>query len=507
MLAITAAYFSVFGLSKLFIGAALSVIIMAGTLEFSKIIIVSFLHQYWKKLAKGLKAYLLLGTIILMIITSAGIYGFLSSAYSKVSTDLDKMSGNIELLDKKIEIKKEEKIRFDEQITTKTERIKTLFDLRKSQETRLDSLYQRGWAAAAKKTEIIISQADENIAKLNIEINDIGIKIENLNDSIAKYESAKLDLNGSEIAGEVGPLKYISKLTGADMDTVVNWLTLLLIIVFDPLAVALIISTSSMIKMIREERESKTIKDRDDTFRKKVKYVSDEHGNFKLEDTLPAEIPLEKSSSIKVPLIEEKKEEIPVVEEVSVVEETKEETPVIEEVPTVEEIKEEVSVIEEAKEESPIVEEVPVVEETKEVPVEESLPEEPIMQKVEKYSSQEIPVINIRRNTVVSNVFTAPTHNEIEEPEKIDVDKLKKQSLYLRLLEIFYANGTKKSGEEIPSYIDFKKMIDSELIDTNEKDIKDFLVICNLFKITEFKSGVGFFEKEYEDAFYLVSRI
>jgi len=269
--------------------------------------------------------------------------------------------------------------------------------------------------------------------------------------------------------------------------------------------------------MIREERESKTIKDRDDTFRKKVKYVSDEQGNFKLEDTLPAEIPLEKSFSIKVPLIEEKKEEIPVVEEVPFVEETKEGTSVIEEVPVAEETKEETSVIEEVpvvegiKEEVPIIEEAkeesPVVEETKEVSVEKSLPEEPVMQKVEKYSSQEIPVINIRRNTVVSNVFTATTHNEIEEPEKIDVDKLKKQSLYLRLLEIFYANGTKKSGEEIPSYIDFKKMIDSELIGTNEKDVKDFLVICNLFKITEFKSGVGFFEKEYEDAFYLVSKI
>ena len=88
LLAVTAAYFSVFGLSKLFIGAALSVIIMAGTLEFSKIVIVSFLHQYWQKLSKGLRTYLLLGTIVLMIITSAGIYGFLSSAYSKVSTDL-----------------------------------------------------------------------------------------------------------------------------------------------------------------------------------------------------------------------------------------------------------------------------------------------------------------------------------------------------------------------------------------------------------------------------------
>ena len=81
LLAITAAYFSVFGLSKLFIGASLSVIIMAATLEFSKIVIVSSLHQFWNKIAKGLRGYLVFGVVILMIITSVGIYGFLTSAY------------------------------------------------------------------------------------------------------------------------------------------------------------------------------------------------------------------------------------------------------------------------------------------------------------------------------------------------------------------------------------------------------------------------------------------
>ena len=486
LLAVTAAYFSVFGLSKLFIGAALSVIIMAGTLEFSKIVIVSFLHQYWQKLAKGLRTYLLLGTIVLMIITSAGIYGFLSSAYSKVSTDLEKMDGNIGLLDKRIEIKKEEKSRLDEQITTKNDRAVSLTNLRKSQEARLDSLYQKGWIAAAKKTETVIAQADENIANLNIEIDEISSKIENLNDSIAKYETAKLEEGSSDIAGEVGPLKYISKLTGASMDTVVNWLILLLIAVFDPLAVALVISTSSMIKMIREEREAKKGQDRDEKFRKKVKYISDEQGNFKLEDEY--EIPLNEKSFVKIPIIENSSEETQVEE--PIVEEPAVEEPAIEE-PAVEESKVDEPMVEESAVEEPAV-------------VEENISEEPWIQNnidEEPWIEQQ----NTEESVMQKVVESSPTKSL--KTDEIMTDETKKQSLYLRLLQIFYNNGNKKSGDEIPSYVDFKKLIDEKMKELSEKDIKDFLLVCNLFKITEFKNGIGYFDKDFQDASYLISRI
>lgn len=473
MLAVTAAYFSVFGLSKLFIGAALSIIIMAGTLEFSKILVVSFLHQYWEKIAKGLRSYLLLGTIVLMIITSTGIYGFLSSAYSRVSIDLEKMTGNVTLIEKKIEIKSEEKSRLNEQVNTKNNRVVSLTELRKSQEARLDSLYQRGWGSAAKKTETIISQADDNIAKLNIEINEINAKIENLSDSISKYETVKLELGGSDIASEVGPLKYIAKLTGASMDTVVNWLTLLLIIVFDPLAVALIIATSSMIKMIKDEKEENIIKDKDDAFRKKVKYISDEQGNFKLEDEI-------------IPIVEKPKVEVPSIDE-SIVEKSDVETLTTEEC-----VIEEQSDTETLIPEEPAIEEHPAVDESSVVkePVwqEGAAFEEPIMQKVEKES----PIAALK---------------VIKESESFSVGNWKKQSLYLRLLEIFYKDGEGKVGEKIPTYLEFKTTVDNRLKNVNEKDIKDFLVICNLFKITEFKDNVGFFEKEYNEAFELVSKI
>jgi len=478
LLAVTAAYFSVFGLSKLFIGASLSVIIMAGTLEFSKIIVVSFLHQYWKKLAVMLKVYLLAGTIILMVITSAGIYGFLSSAYSRVSIEMDKMGGGIELLDKKIEIKKEEKERFNDQIKTKNDRVVTLTELRKSQETRLDSLYQRGWLASAKKTETVIKQADDNITILNTDINNISVKIEVLNDSISKFETAKLESENSAIAGEVGPLKYISKLTGSSMDTVVNYLILLLIIVFDPLAVALIVSTSSMFKIIKKDKEDVIAKKRDEDFKKKVQYLADENGNFKLQasesdpeklEKKPKEVVEEKLEDVKSELIienlqTEKNEEVK-ESELEKLEKKIEEVEKIEE-PKIEVIKEDIGAIVENK-----IEEIVV--------------------------PQQNPSFNIKSDTIVSGVFTATTINE----------EVVNQSLYSQLLYIFYDEGKKTNGDEVSSYTDFKKLIENKGITLSEKDIKDFLLICNLFKITIFKESVGYFNKAFDDANAIVSII
>ncbi len=88
----SAAFFSVFGLSKLFSGAQLSVIIMAGSLEFSKLVAASFLYQYWYSMSKVLKTYLSIGVAILVLITSAGIFGYLSNAYQGATVNFEKQS-------------------------------------------------------------------------------------------------------------------------------------------------------------------------------------------------------------------------------------------------------------------------------------------------------------------------------------------------------------------------------------------------------------------------------
>ena len=103
----SAAFYSVFGLSKLFAGASTQVIIMAGSLEFAKLVVASLLYQYWGTINKVLKGYLVIACFILMVITSGGIYGFLSGAYQTTATQS-------ELLDKSLLILEQKQVRFEE---------------------------------------------------------------------------------------------------------------------------------------------------------------------------------------------------------------------------------------------------------------------------------------------------------------------------------------------------------------------------------------------------------
>ena len=97
----SAAFYSVFGLSKLFAGASLQVIIMAGSLEFAKLVIASLLYQYWSELNKILRAYLSIATLVLITITSGGIYGYLSGAYQETSTESEFLDKQVAIVDAK----------------------------------------------------------------------------------------------------------------------------------------------------------------------------------------------------------------------------------------------------------------------------------------------------------------------------------------------------------------------------------------------------------------------
>ena len=103
----SAAFYSVFGLSKLFAGASTQVIIMAGSLEFAKLVVASLLYQYWDTINKWLRTYLTIACFVLMVITSGGIYGFLSGAYQSTATQS-------ELLDKSLIILNQKNLRFVE---------------------------------------------------------------------------------------------------------------------------------------------------------------------------------------------------------------------------------------------------------------------------------------------------------------------------------------------------------------------------------------------------------
>jgi len=259
-LAGSAAFFSIFGLSKLFIGASMSVIIMASSIEFSKIVFTSFLYQYWNKIGKAFKVVLISGIIFVMIITSMGIYGFLSSAYSETSMKLSKVQGQIELIEKKKEIKQQSIDRFKEQINQKIDRLKSISQIRSKQENRLDNLYTDKNFWVAKRNEDNTKRTNEDERTVTTEINNLNDNIVKVNNEIGELDAKILELKTQDTGGDAGPLVYISKILGISIDKLVNYLILLIIVVFDPLAIAMVVCINIVIGNGNETVENKVKK-------------------------------------------------------------------------------------------------------------------------------------------------------------------------------------------------------------------------------------------------------
>mgnify|MGYP003665438618 FL=1 len=251
---VSAAFYSVSGLSKLFAGATFEVIIMASSLEVAKLVIASLLYQYWGKINKLLRFYLTLSTIILVLITSAGIYGFLSAAYQETATK----SG---IVDKKVEVLELRKGRFidsrDYFITEKEVLDKSISSLR-------DGLSNNVIQYKDKETGQIITTTSSSTRKaLQTELSSaviqrdkISVKLETATDSVNSIDIKILDTESSaEIASELGPLKYLSELTGKPMNVIINVLLLIIIFVFDPLAISLVIAANFMFNQLKDKDE------------------------------------------------------------------------------------------------------------------------------------------------------------------------------------------------------------------------------------------------------------
>lgn len=253
LIASCAAYYSIFGLSQLFAGASTAVIIMGSALEFGKVIVTSLLHRYWGKISTSLKIYLSICIFVLVCITSAGIYGFLSNAYQKTASKLEIHDGKIQVLNEKKLIFEKNIADNEKNINNKTKRIDLLTNLRTNQETRLDSAKS---ARARINVRLDIDEANKEIQKLTSETNIILAKNESLSDSLSFYSNKILTIkSSSNIAAEIGPLKYLSELTGYPMDLVVNYFILLLVFVFDPLAVALVIATNRLFELESDKKK------------------------------------------------------------------------------------------------------------------------------------------------------------------------------------------------------------------------------------------------------------
>ena len=209
LIAGSAAAFSVYGLAKLFSGAFLSVVVMAGSLELGKLVTASFLYRYWNVINWFQKVYMTIATIVLVFITSAGIFGYLSNAYQGATLEFEKQSTELLTIEERIEQLDEDKDFLKEEL------------------------------------EVAISELPDNYItakrKLREEYNP---QITQLNQELLEYKTKRADLEIQLVSTgvDVGPAIYLARTFGTDIDTVVKFFIFILIFVFDPLAVMLVIA-------------------------------------------------------------------------------------------------------------------------------------------------------------------------------------------------------------------------------------------------------------------------
>ncbi len=226
----SAAFYSVFGLSKLFAGASTQVIIMASSLEFAKLVVASLLYQYWDSINKILRIYLSISVGILILITSGGIYGYLSGAYQETANESN-------YLDKQIAIIDQKRTRFEEQRN----------DLKQSVITWTEALSNPIKIQYVDKEtgQLVETTSSRQRKLLQSQLQEAKINLNAVTDSIAKLDIDILEQQiGNDTTRELGPLIYLSNLLNIEMDKIINWFLLLIIFVFDPLAISMVIAAN-----------------------------------------------------------------------------------------------------------------------------------------------------------------------------------------------------------------------------------------------------------------------
>ena len=221
LIAGSAAFFSVFGLSKLFAGAAFSVIIMAGSLEFGKLVTAAFVYRYWDKINIFQRTYLMTAVVTLVLITSAGIFGYLSNAYQGATVSFEKQTNQLLAYEDRLEQLVEDKSFLKEEL-----------------EVQVNDLPDNYITAKRKLRE----EYNPRIQQVNDEILDVKGRIGDL----------KVEL--VETGVDVGPAIYLARVFGTDVDTIVKFFIFILIFVFDPLAVMLVVAFNQAL-ILREENE------------------------------------------------------------------------------------------------------------------------------------------------------------------------------------------------------------------------------------------------------------
>ena len=220
----SAAFFSVFGLSNLFAGAKLSVVVMAGSLEFGKLVAASFLYRFWDNINRLLKIYLVTGVIILVGITSAGIFGYLSNAYQGATINFEKQSTELLALEDRLDVLEEDRVFLKQEL-----------------EDQVESLPENFITAKRNLRE----QYNPQIQVISNDILEV------------KGRISDLEIELIETGVDVGPAIYLAKAFETDVDNVVKFFIFILIFVFDPLAVSLVLAFNHAIEYEGRVKETK----------------------------------------------------------------------------------------------------------------------------------------------------------------------------------------------------------------------------------------------------------
>jgi hypothetical protein len=225
----------------------------------AKLVIASLLYQYWDTLNKTLRTYLSVATVVLVLITSMGIYGYLSAAYQETATKSLNADAQVTLLETKKQNFVQQRDLYN---TEKTNLIQGITQLQ-------TGLAGNKTSYVDKKGNLIQSTSNANrksfekqLDNSNVRQSEISAKLDVINDSIFKLDTQIIEAKTTNnSAGELGPLKYLSSLTGVSMDKIINYLLLVIIFVFDPLAIALVIAANFAFARLKKPDVLETFKE------------------------------------------------------------------------------------------------------------------------------------------------------------------------------------------------------------------------------------------------------
>jgi len=236
-----AAYYSIVGLMAIFAGAKLAIAIMGIVLEIGKLVVASWTFQNWKTSPASIRSYFIVSVVVLMFITSLGIFGFLARAHIEQSSPTTLLEERIERIDLKIGQRNTQINRYQGRLDTLDQALQRYIEL-----------------GAISKGLRKIGEMDNETSLLKTKIEGLEGEIDGLADN--KYE-LKNQLNLAMV--EVGPIRYVASMiydevSETQLEEAVRWIIILLIFVFDPLAVMLVIAANISLKDYRKERKMAT---------------------------------------------------------------------------------------------------------------------------------------------------------------------------------------------------------------------------------------------------------